>query len=92
MEWDKQSQLASCLNNEMWKEAVEIMKNEPEWDPVSVNIFLSGMRVTSEFCSEVIDRLMALNPNDISYRNMIRLSAMKVHLDMLKEKDENEIA
>ena len=81
MEWNKKRKMVTLLNNEQYKEAVEMMKDEQDWDGQAVDMFITGFDISqSHLCVEIKDRLLEYDSEKLYWRSAIRLETLKIEL------------
>ena len=84
MDWDSKVEMCKYLNNQQYKEAVEVFANAEEWDNQAVDMFANGFSLTEiELLKPLSDRILSTEDVDTSWRAQIRWGAIKVELEKL---------
>lgn len=82
MKWDKKVKMATLLNKEQYKEAIEMMKEEEDWDSQAVDMFITGFDLSlSHLCGEIKDRLLEYNSVGMDLTSRLRLEMLKIKLE-----------
>ena len=82
MKWDKKVKMATLLNKEQYKEAIEMMKEEEDWDSQAVDMFITGFDLSlSHLCGEIKDRLLEYNSAGMDLTSRLRLEMLKIKLE-----------
>lgn len=82
MNWEDKVKLLTHLNCEEYSEAVEMLKNEEDWDPQMVSMFINGFSLTEDIiklCNPIKERLLSLNPAkmDLGFRECVRIGMLQ---------------
>ena len=73
--------MAALLNKEQYKEAVDLMKDEQDWDGQAVDMFITGFDISqSHLCGEIKDRLLEYDSEKLDWRSALRLETLKIEL------------
>ena len=81
MEWNKKRKMAALLNKGQYKEAVDLMKDEQDWDGQAVDMFITGFDLSqSHLCGEIKDRLIEYDSGKLDWRSALRLETLKIEL------------
>ena len=84
MDWDSKVEMCKYLNNQQYKEAVEVFANTEEWDNQAIDMFANGFPLTEiELLKPLSDRILSTEDVDTSWRAQIRWGAIKVELEKL---------
>ena len=82
MKWDKKVKMATLLNKEQYKEAIEMMKEEEDWDSQAVDMFITGFDLSwFHLCGEIKDRLLEYNSVGMDLTSRLRLEMLKIKLE-----------
>lgn len=81
MEWNKKRKMAALLNKGQYKEVVDLMKDEQDWDGQAVDMFITGFDISqSHLCGEIKDRLLEYDSGKLDWRSALRLETLKIEL------------
>ena len=82
MKWDKKVKMATLLNKGQYKEVVDLMKDEQDWDSQAVDMFITGFDLSlSHLCGEIKDRLLEYNSAGMDLTSRLRLEMLKIKLE-----------
>lgn len=75
MKWEDKIQMISLLNEEKYKEAVDLLSKERDWDDQAIDMFVTGFDLTHrELIEPIRERLKTVTTNNP--RVAIRLAAL----------------
>ena len=81
MEWNKKQKMAALLNKGQYREVVDLMKDEQDWDGQAVDMFITGFDISqSHLCGEIKDRLLEYDSGKLDLRSGLRLEMLKIEL------------
>lgn len=84
MDWDSKVEMCKYLNNQQYKEAVEVFANAEEWDNQAIDMFANGFPLTEiDLLKPLSDRILSAEDVDTGWRAQIRWGAIKVELEKL---------
>ena len=82
MKWDKKVKMATLLNKGQYKEVVDLMKDEQDWDSQAVDMFITGFDLSwFHLCGEIKDRLLEYNSVGMDLTSRLRLEMLKIKLE-----------
>ena len=82
MKWDKKVKMATLLNKGQYKEVVDLMKDEQDWDSQAVDMFITGFDLSWFYlCGEIKDRLLEYNSVGMDLTSRLRLEMLKIKLE-----------
>lgn len=82
MEWNKKRKMAALLNKGQYKEAVDLMKDEQDWDGQAVDMFITGFDLSwFHLCGDIKDRLLKYNSDRMDWKAALKLEMLKIKLN-----------
>lgn len=86
MTWEDKIEMVKLLNNEKYKEAVEMFGKEQDWDEQAVQMFVIGFDLTQcEFLEPIKERITTVKTND--WRTAVRLAFIEQKLNGTENKE-----
>ena len=84
MKWEDKIQMVQLLNEGKYKEAVDLLAKEQDWDDQAIDMFVTGFDLTQrELIEPIKERLRAVKTNN--FRVAIRLVALDKPLKIDKQ-------
>ena len=79
MEWDDKIEMARLMNNGLYKEVVEFIKDKP-MDPQAMDMFLTGFDLSyMDLIKPIKDLFLNCDSGSFSFRSALRLELIKEH-------------
>lgn len=76
--------MCKYLNNQQYKEAVEVFANAEEWDSQAIDMFANGFPLTEiDLLKPLRDRILSVEDANIGWRALIRWATIKDELEKL---------